>query len=337
MPRGEPGDAMRAFDYVRVTRIDDAVAALGASGTRCLAGGTNLLDLMKGGVEQPTRLVDITHLPLDRIERTPDGGLSIGALVRNSDLANDRRVREGYPLLAQALVSGASPQLRNMATVGGNLLQRTRCHYFTDIGFAACNKRKPGSGCGALEGSHRIHAILGASEQCIAVHPSDMCVALAALDASVEARSTAGTRTIPIGEFHRLPGSTPERDTELRRDELITAVTLPPSPFAARAHYLKVRDRASYEFALVSAAVALDLRDGVVRDARIVLGGVAHKPWRARSAEQVLAGHALDDAVLSAAGKAATSDARPHRDNAFKVVLAQRAVTRAVRQAAGLA
>ena len=328
---------MRAFDYVRVTRIDDAVAALADPQARCLAGGTNLLDLMKGYVEQPTRLVDITHLPLDRIEATADGGLRIGALVRNSDLANDRRIRDRYPLLAQALVLGASPQLRNMATVGGNLLQRTRCHYFTDVGFDSCNKRRPGSGCAAIDGSNRIHAILGASEQCIATHPSDMCVALAALDAIVEARSASGTRRIALVDFHRLPGTAPERDTELRHGELITAVMLPPSPFAAHSHYLKVRDRASYEFALVSAAVGLDIRERSVRDARIALGGVAHKPWRARSAERVLIGRAFDDAALAAAGAAATEGARAYRDNAFKVTLAQRTVVRALRQAASSA
>ena len=324
---------MRAFDYVRVTRVDDAIAALADPQARCLAGGTNLLDLMKGYVEQPTRLVDITRLPLDRIEPHGDGGLRVGALVRNSDLANDPRIRDRYPLLAQALVLGASPQLRNMATVGGNLLQRTRCHYFTDVGFASCNKRKPGSGCAAIDGSNRIHAILGASEHCIATHPSDMCVALAALDAVVEARSVAGARRIALADFHRLPGTTPERDTELRQGELITAVLLPPSPFAAHSHYLKVRDRASYEFALVSAAVGLDLRDRHVRDARIALGGVAHKPWRARSAEQALIGRALDEGTLSAAAAAATDGAHAQRDNAFKVTLAQRTVARALRQA----
>jgi xanthine dehydrogenase YagS FAD-binding subunit len=325
---------MHAFDYIRATRVDDAIAALADPGTRCLAGGTNLLDLMKGNVEQPSRLVDITRLPLARIESDGDG-LRIGAMVRNSDLANDRRVREGYPLLAQALVSGASPQLRNMATVGGNLLQRTRCHYFTDVGFPSCNKRNPGSGCGAREGSNRIHAILGASDLCIATHPSDMCVALAALDAIVEAQSSAGARRIPIGAFHRLPGTTPERDTELRRDELITAVILPPPRYAAHSRYLKVRDRASYEFALVSVAAGLDLREGTIRDARVVLGGVAHKPWRATKSEQALIGRALDETAWSAAAAAATEGARPYRDNAFKVTLAQRAVMRALREAAG--
>jgi xanthine dehydrogenase YagS FAD-binding subunit len=326
---------MHAFDYIRVERVDDAIVALAGRDTRCLAGGTNLLDLMKGYVEQPTRLVDITRLPLKGIEVTPDGGLRIGALVSNSDLANDLRVRAQYPLLAQALVAGASPQLRNMATVGGNLLQRTRCHYFTDVAFGACNKRKPGSGCAAREGSNRIHAILGASEQCIATHPSDMCVALAALDAVVEAQSAAGVRRIPMSAFHRLPGTTPDRDTELRHGELITAVVLPPSSFAAHSHYLKVRDRASYEFALVSVAAALDIRDGVVGAARIALGGVAHKPWRAHGAERALEGRRLDDATLAAAGHAATQGAHPYRDNGFKVVLAQRAVARAVRIAGG--
>jgi xanthine dehydrogenase YagS FAD-binding subunit len=325
---------MRAFDYLRAGSVDDAIMALADPDTRCLAGGTNLLDLMKGYVEQPTRLVDITRLPLADIRGLPGGGLRIGALVSNTDLANDRTVRERYPLLSQALVAGASPQLRNMASVGGNLLQRTRCHYFTDVGFDACNKRRPGSGCAARDGSNRIHAILGASDQCIAVHPSDMCVALVALDAAVEVLSRSGVRHIPMSEFHRLPGTTPERETELRRDELITAVTLPASRFAAHAHYLKVRDRASYEFALVSVAAALDMEGNRVRDARIALGGVAHKPWRASAAERALVGHTLDDATLTAAAAAATHGARPYRDNAFKVTLAQRAVVRALRDAA---
>ncbi len=324
---------MHAFDYIRAERVDDVLAALADSNTKCLAGGTNLLDLMKGYVEQPARLVDITHLPLRQIEALPEGGMRIGALVSNSDLANDATVRARYPLLAQALVAGASPQLRNMATVGGNLLQRTRCHYFTDIGFSACNKRNPGSGCAAREGSNRIHAILGASDQCIATHPSDMCVALAALDAVVEARSASGVRRIPMDGFHRLPGTTPQRDTELRHDELITAVLLPASPFAERSRYLKVRDRASYEFALVSVAAGLDMQGDTVRDARIVLGGVAHRPWRASGAERALVGHPLDDSTLAAAAAAATEGAHPYRDNAFKVTLAQRAVARALREA----
>jgi len=328
---------MRAFDYVQPATVDAAVKALADRDTRCLAGGTNLLDLMKGNVEQPARLVDITHLPLKDVETSPDGRTRIGALVRNSDLANDATVRERYPLLSQALVSGASPQLRNMATVGGNLLQRTRCHYFTDVGFAACNKRKPGSGCAAREGSNRIHAIFGTSEQCIATHPSDMCVALAALDAEIEVRGSAGTRRISISAFHRLPGTTPERDTELRHGELITAVLLPPSRFAAHSHYLKVRDRASYEFALVSVAMALDVDGNRVRDARIALGGVAPRPWRARAAEHALIGRPLDAAAMAAAGRAAVEGAQPYRDNAFKVELAQRAVVRAATIAGGLA
>jgi len=324
---------MHAFDYIRAERVDDVLAALADPNTKCLAGGTNLLDLMKGYVEQPARLVDITHLPLRQIEALPEGGMRIGALVPNSDLANDATVRARYPLLAQALVAGASPQLRNMATVGGNLLQRTRCHYFTDIGFSACNKRDPGSGCAAREGSNRIHAILGASDQCIATHPSDMCVALAALDAVVEARSASGVRRIPMDGFHRLPGTTPQRDTELRHNELITAVLLPASPFAERSRYLKVRDRASYEFALVSVAAGLDMQGDTVRDARIVLGGVAHRPWRAKAAERALVGRVLDDTALAAAATAATEGAHPYRDNAFKVTLAQRAVARALREA----
>ena len=328
---------MRAFDYVQPATVEAAIAALADRDARCLAGGTNLLDLMKGHVEEPARLVDISRLPLADVETTADGGLRIGALVRNSDLANHALVRERYPLLSQALVSGASPQLRNMATTGGNLLQRTRCHYFTDVGFAMCNKRKPGSGCAAREGSNRIHAIFGASDQCIATHPSDMCVALAALDAEVEVRGPAGARRIPMHAFHRLPGTTPERDTELRHGELITAVLLPASRFAAHSHYLKVRDRASYEFALVSVAMALDVDGQRVRDARIALGGVAHKPWRARGAEQALIGHPLDAAAIGAAGRAATESARAYRDNGFKIALAQRAVIRAASVAGGLA
>src|SRR6185312_5939315 len=324
---------MHAFDYIRAERVDDVLAALADPNTKCLAGGTNLLDLMKAYVEQPARLVDITHLPLREIQALPEGGMRIGALVPNSDLANDATVRARYPLLAQALVAGASPQLRNMATVGGNLLRRTRCHYFTDIGFSACNKRDPGSGCAAREGSNRIHAILGASDQCIATHPSDMCVALAALDAVVEARSASRVRRIPMDGFHRLPGTTPQRDTELRHDELITAVLLPASPFAERSRYLKVRDRASYEFALVSVAAGLDMQGDTVRDARIVLGGVAHRPWRAKAAERALVDRVLDDKALAAAATAATEGAQPYRDNAFKVTLAQRAVARALREA----
>jgi xanthine dehydrogenase YagS FAD-binding subunit len=320
---------MRAFDYVAVTRVDDAVAALW-QGTRCLAGGTNLVDLMKGGVEVPARIVDINRLPLAAVSDTADGGLAIGALVRNSDLANHPRVRRDYPLLAQALLAGATPQLRNMASVGGNLLQRTRCYYFADTAFPACNKRNPGSGCGARQGHQRIHAILGASEACIAVHPSDMCVALAALDATVVVRSRRGERRIEMTRFHRLPGDTPWRDTELADDELITAVLLPPPRFRRHAYYLKLRDRASYAFALVSAAVALDVDDGTVRAARIAMGGVAHKPWRAADAESRLVGQRADDAAFTAAARVALSGAVPLPGNAFKVDLGERAVARAL-------
>jgi xanthine dehydrogenase YagS FAD-binding subunit len=320
---------MRAFDYVAVTRVDDAVAALG-QGTRCLAGGTNLLDLMKGGIEAPARIVDINRLPLAAVGDATDGGLAIGALVRNSDLANHPRVRRDYPLLAQALLAGATPQLRNMASVGGNLLQRTRCYYFADTAFPACNKRNPGSGCGARQGHQRIHAILGASEACIAVHPSDMCVALAALDATVVVQSRRGERRIEMTRFHRLPGDTPWRDTELADDELVTAVLLPPPQFRRHAYYLKLRDRASYAFALVSAAVALDVDDGVVRSARIAMGGVAHKPWRAIDAETRLTGQRADEAAFAAAARTALAGAVPLPGNAFKVDLGQRAVARAL-------
>jgi xanthine dehydrogenase YagS FAD-binding subunit len=325
---------MREFSYVRAVGVEDALAGLRRPGTRLLAGGTNLLDLMKGDVEQPSVLIDITHLPLAQTTELPDGGLRLGALVRNSDAANDARVRARYPLLSQALVAGASPQLRNMATVGGNLLQRTRCHYFYDTAYGECNKRKPGSGCAARLGHARQHAVFGASEQCIAVHPSDMAVALTALDAVVVARGPNGERRIAMQDFHRLPGNAPERDTNLAPEELIVAVDLPPSRFADHAHYLKVRDRASYAFALVSVAAALDRApDGTVRDARIVLGGVAHKPWRVPAAERRLVGSRLEPAAVEEAARAAVEGAQPVRDNAFKVPLAQRAIVRAVETA----
>jgi len=328
---------MRPFSYSRATAIDDALAALRDPSTRLLAGGTNLLDLMKGDVEHPAALVDITRLPLAELTELPDGGLRIGALVRNSDAANHPLVRTRYPLLSQAFVAGASPQLRNMATVGGNLLQRTRCHYFYDVAYRECNKRAPGTGCAAREGHNRQHAILGASEQCVATHPSDMAVALAALDAVVQVRGPNGGRSIPLADFHRLPGDTPERDTNLARDELIVAVDLPPSPFAGHAHYLKVRDRASYAFALVSVAAALDIDAGRVRNVRIALGGVAHKPWRALDAERRLVGNPLASQAIVAAGTAAVAGARPLSGNAFKVKLAERAVVQALRTAGGLA
>jgi xanthine dehydrogenase YagS FAD-binding subunit len=282
-------------------------------------------------------LIDVNRLPLATVSALPDGGIRIGALVRNSDLAGHPLVRDGYPLLAQALLAGASPQLRNMASVGGNLLQRTRCYYFYDTGFAACNKRAPGSGCAARDGYNRIHAVLGASDACVATQPSDMNVALAALRAEVVMHGANGERRLPIGEFHRLPGETPERDSNLEPGELIVAVDLPPSPFAAHAHYLKVRDRASYAFALVSVAAALDLRDGVVRDTALALGGVAHRPWRVAAAEAALIGKPLDDASIAAAAEQLLAGARPLRHNAFKVELARRSIARALQTAGGSA
>jgi len=328
---------MHAFSYVRVDSVDDALSALREPGTKVLAGGTNLLDLMKGYVEQPVHIVDISRLPLDQVAEGSDGGIRIGALARNSDAANHPLVRQRYPLLTQAFLAGASPQLRNMATVGGNLMQRTRCHYFTDAAFDRCNKRQPGSGCAAREGFTRQHAIFGASEQCIATHPSDMAVALAALDAVIVVRGPRGERRIPIEDFYRLPGTTPQRDTNLAPDELILAIDLSPSSFAEHSHYLKVRDRASYAFALVSVAAALEQRDGAIRDARIALGGVAHRPWRVRDAERRLVGNRLDQASIAAAAQASVRGAQPIRDNAFKVPLAQRAVMLALQSAGGMA
>ncbi|USE77015.1 xanthine dehydrogenase family protein subunit M [Cupriavidus gilardii] len=327
---------MHSFDYDRADSVDTALQLGKEPGARFVAGGTNLLDLIKAGVERPQRLVDVGRLPLASIDATPDGGIRIGAMVGNADAADHPLVRAHYPLLQAALLAGASPQLRNMATIGGNLMQRTRCHYFYDIGFDACNKRDPGSGCAARDGVQRQHAILGASEHCIATHPSDMCVALVALDASVVVRSAGGERRIPVEDFHRLPGDTPERDTNLEAGELIVAVELPPSRCGAHCHYLKVRDRASYAFALVSVAAALQLDGGIVRAARIVLGGVAHKPWRAQAAEQSLRDRPLDEAALRRTAALAVQGARPYPGNAFKVELAQRAVIRALSIAGGM-
>ena len=328
---------MNEFAYVQASDVDAAIRAAREPGSKFLGGGTNLLDLMKGGIERPALLVDVTRLPLGEVRELPDGGLRLGALVRNSDAASHPLVRERYPLLSQALLAGASPQLRNMATVGGNLLQRTRCHYFYELAYPACNKRAPGSGCAALDGQNRMHAVLGASEACIAVHPSDMAVALSALDAVVRVRGPSGERSIAAANFHRLPGDAPERDTNLAPGELITAVDLPPSKFAAHSHYLKVRDRASYAFALVSVAAALEVRDGVIRDSRLALGGVAHKPWRAVPAERALAGARLDAAAIRPAAEAALDGAKPRSHNAFKVELAKRAIVRAVLVAGGAA
>lgn len=327
---------MQVFQFSRPTDVDEALTLAAQPGAFYLGGGTNLIDLMKGGIERPRRLIDISDLPLARIEPLPEGGLRLGALVRNTDAANHPLVRRDYPLLSQALLAGASPQLRNMATVGGNLLQRTRCGYFTDPGFASCNKRAPGSGCAALDGRNRMHAILGASDACVATNPSDMSVALVALDALIQTRTQRGTRSIPVGQFHRLPGRTPERDTELQPGELIVAVDLPPPAFTAHSCYLKVRDRTSYAFALVSAAVGLSLGAGRIDDARIVLGGVAHKPWRAHEAEKALQGSAPAGERIRAAAQLVAREARPLHENAFKVPLAQAVVARALMTAGGV-
>ena len=328
---------MQAIFYDRARDVADAVRLGQQAGARYIAGGTNLLDLMKGDVEHPTRLVDVSRLGLDAIQELPDGGLRIGATARNSDTANHKLVRERYPLLSQALLSGASGQLRNMATTGGNLLQRTRCPYFTDTAFSQCNKREPGSGCGARDGYHRMHAILGASPACIAVNPSDMNVALAALDAVVLTTGPDGERRIPITEFHRLPGDTPERDNSLEHGELIVAIDLPRSNFAKGSYYLKVRDRASYAFALVAVAAALELEGGRVRQARVVLGGVAHKPWRSREAEAALAERPASEETFRRAADAALKDAKPLAHNAYKVELGKRAIVRALMRASRLA
>jgi xanthine dehydrogenase YagS FAD-binding subunit len=327
------------FSYSRATDAQTAIGAVAANGkARFLGGGTNLVDLMKMGVEQPEALVDINRIPFNQVTELPDnGGIRIGALVRNSDLAEHPLVTSRYPVLSEALLSGASPQLRNLATTGGNLLQRTRCYYFYDPAFPMCNKRQPGSGCGALEGYNRIHAILGQSEQCIATHPSDMCVALVALDAVVRVQGPQGERTIPVGEFHRLPGQTPNLETNLQPNELVTAVELPAISFATRSHYLKVRDRASYAFALVSVAAALELENGAIKSARIALGGVAHKPWRASKAEQALAGKAPDDQNFRAAAEAELAAAKGYKYNSFKIELAKRAITRALGTVAKMA
>jgi xanthine dehydrogenase YagS FAD-binding subunit len=324
---------MKPFSYVRATEKSTAIQTVAVDQkAKFIAGGTNLLDLMKEGVMQPDRLVDITRLPLEKVE-TISGGVRIGALARNSDVANNKLIRDRYPLLSQALLAGASPQLRNMATMGGNLMQRTRCYYFYDTAMP-CNKRSPGSGCAAIEGYNRIHAIFGTSDKCIATHPSDMCVALAALDAMVRVEGPNGERQIPISEFHRLPGDTPEIDTVLGRDELIMAVDLPESRFARASHYLKVRDRTSYAFALVSVAAALDIDNGTIRGARVAMGGVAHKPWRAIAAEQILVGAKANAQTFQAAAEATVREAKPYKYNAFKVEMSKRAIALAIATAA---
>jgi xanthine dehydrogenase YagS FAD-binding subunit len=316
---------MKAFNYQRADSTTNATAAAVRPGTKIVAGGTNLLDLMKLQVETPSNLVDINRLPLDKIEETADGGLRVGALVRNSDLAADARVRKHYGVVSRALLAGASAQLRNKATTGGNLLQRTRCYYFYDI-TKPCNKRNPGSGCAALAGFNRIHAILGASEHCIATHPSDMAVAMRALDANVETVNHEGeTKAIPIAEFYRLPGSTPEIETSLKPGEIITAVTLPPPPPGMQV-YRKVRDRASYAFALVSVAAIVDSTGGRIRSARLAFGGLAHRPWRTASAEQRLVNTPANAATFNATADAVLDGARGFGSNDFKIPLTRRAL-----------
>ena len=325
---------MESVYYARAVDLKQALSLIQQPGAQFIGGGTNLLDLMKGDVERPQRLVDITHMGLDQIGEIDGGGVRIGALARNSDTAAHALIRQRYPLLSQALLAGASAQLRNMATVGGNLMQRTRCGYFADVAFDRCNKRVPGSGCAARDGINRMHAVLGASDACIAVNPSDMCVALAALDAVVRVAGPQGERAIAIGDFHRLPGSTPHIDTALAPGEMIVAVDLPASPFARHAHYLKLRDRASYAFALVSVAAALELDGGgTVRQARIALGGVAHKPWRVPAAEALLVGQPLSAERSRAAAAQLMAGARAYADNGYKIELAQRAVVRALHDA----
>ncbi|MDH6521723.1 xanthine dehydrogenase YagS FAD-binding subunit [Streptomyces sp. SAI-135] len=312
---------MREFAYDRALDVSGALALLDADpDARFLGGGTNLVDLMKTGVERPTRLVDVRELPLDGTEVTADGGLRIGATVTNSDLAAHPEVRRRYPALAQAVLAGASGQLRNMATVGGNLLQRTRCGYFTDV-TKPCNKRVPGSGCPAIEGEHHNHAILGASQHCVAIHPSDMGVALTAFDAVVSYETADGPGALPLADFYLPAGDTPHRETALPPGALITGVTLPPAPVAARSRYRKVRERASYAFAIGSVAAALDVRDGVVRDVRLAFGAVASRPWRATAAERVLTGAPADAETFAAAADAELAAAKPLPHNAYKVTL----------------
>ena len=322
------------FEYARASDVADAVRQIaGDPGAKFIAGGTNLIDLMKEDVERPSRLIDISRLPLNKVEDTADGGVRIGALVPNSDLAYHPLIEQRYPMLGSAILAGASQQLRNMASTGGNLLQRTRCYYFYDTA-TPCNKREPGSGCSAINGLNRMHAILGTSEACIATHPSDMCVALAALDAKVQVVGPAGERTISFADFHRLPLDTPQRDTNLEPNELLTAVELPAQGFRINYTYLKIRDRLSYAFALVSVAAALELEGDRVKEARLALGGVAHKPWRDPLAEGALRGQEANPATFRRAADVLLRDAKGFAHNTFKIDLARGAIVRALTQAA---
>jgi xanthine dehydrogenase YagS FAD-binding subunit len=322
------------FQYARANNIADAVRQITADpAAKFIAGGTNLIDLMKEDVERPSRLIDISQLPLKTVEKAASGGLRIGALVPNSDLAYHPLIEQRYPLLSSAILAGASQQLRNMASTGGNLLQRTRCYYFYDTA-TPCNKREPGSGCSAIKGLNRMHAILGTSEACIATHPSDMCVALAALEAKVHVAGPGGERTFAFADFHRLPGDTPQLDTNLQPNEIVTAVELPPEGFAKNYSYLKIRDRLSYAFALVSVAAALEIEGGRIKQARLALGGVAHKPWRDPAAEAALRGQPADPATFQGAADLLLRHAKGFAHNAFKIDLARRAIVRALMQAA---
>jgi xanthine dehydrogenase YagS FAD-binding subunit len=322
------------FGYSRATDVADAVRQIAADpAAKFIAGGTNLVDLMKYDVERPARLIDISRLPLKTVEETKDGGLRIGALVPNTDLAYHPLIETRYPLVSSAILAGASQQLRNMASTGGNLVQRTRCFYFYDVA-TPCNKREPGSGCSAINGINRINAILGTSEACIATHPSDLCVALAALEAKVHVTGPSGERTIAFEDFHRLPGNTPHIDNNLAANEIVTAIELPAKGYAANYSYLKIRDRLSYAFALVSVAAALELDGGRIKEARLALGGVAHKPWRNRDAEAALRGQAPDKAAFAKAADVVLKDAKGYSHNAFKIGLARRAIIRTLTQAA---
>ncbi|MDB5025273.1 MAG: FAD-binding molybdopterin dehydrogenase [Mucilaginibacter sp.] len=326
---------MEPFKLIHPNDQHAAIASSGAANVKFIAGGTNLIDLMKLDIEKPAQLVDINSLKLQTIEALPNGSVRIGALVKNSDLAYHPVIVKNYPVLSEALLSGASPQLRNMATVGGNLLQRTRCPYFYDTSFP-CNKRVPGSGCSAINGYNRNNAVLGTSTQCIATHPSDMCVAMAALGAIVHVEGLTGKRQIPFHEFHLLPEQTPQYETTLKHGELITAVELPPIRYSAKSHYLKVRDRHSYEFALASAAVALNVSNGRIEAARVALGGVGTKPWRSVEAEKALVGAAADEQSYRNAAEAALNGAKPFKDNAFKIELAKRTLVRALKTVGGM-
>ena len=327
---------MKQFQYVRATNEKAAISALTKNASaQFIAGGTNLIDLMKRGITAPDTIIDINGLPLRKIESYA-GGVRIGALALNGEVAENKLIIQKHPLLAQALNAGASAQLRNMATVGGNMLQRTRCPYFYDTAVP-CNKREPGTGCGALEGFNRMHAIFGHSDKCIAVHPSDMSVALAALDATVLVTGPKGSRRIPFADFHRLPGDTPHIDNNLQKGELITAVEVPDSPFTKHVHYLKIRDRASYAFALVSVAAALDLKGNTIKNARLAMGGVAHKPWRLHEAEKALIGKDVSDTTFWQAAEVGIVDPKGFKYNSFKIKMAPDAVVEALKNAAGTA